>query len=285
MSHEASNWATYQAPRRRRFTSMATYQVLLTLADCADPDGRNCYPSRRYIARQCGLSVKTVSRAFHWLEEEGFIRKGDQEVLSHVPAQYRPTVWTLCIRDENRVDTPDQSGKNNTETTPEPQTGETPDWTPDWTSEGTTSCPTELSKNYRTKERVRAREKTEQKQTTTNKQLDSWQPNQNAIALAVEYGMDAEYEGAKFRDRILANGSVPADIDAAFRNWLRSGHDRGIVSNPQKPPSMHRHTWKCSHTLKALGRSEETALPDELAMATAAELNKGAEALRTMEAA
>lgn len=285
MSHEASNWATYQAPRRRRFSSMATYQVLLTLADCADPDGRNCYPSRRYIAEQCGLSTKTVSRAFHWLEEEGFIRKGNQEALSHIPARYRPTVWDLCMHDENRVDSPDQSVKTNTKTPPEQQSGETPDWTPDWTSEGTTSCPTELSKNYRTKERVRAREKTEQKRTPTRKQLDQWQPDENTKALAGQLGMDAKWEATKFRDHVLKGGSMPADIDAAFRNFLRSGHDLGIQSNPPKPQSRHRHTWKCSHVLKALDRSEETALPDDLAIATAAELNKGAEALRTMEAA
>ena len=41
------------------------------------------------------------------------------------------------------------------------------------------------------------------------------------------------------------------------------------------PPSKpHTHTWKCSHTLQRLGRSEETAQPDRLALETADRLNK-----------
>ena len=42
------------------------------------------------------------------------------------------------------------------------------------------------------------------------------------------------------------------------------------------PPSKrHKHTWKCSHVLEALGRDEETAQADEKACELADKLNKG----------
>lgn len=58
-----------------------------------------------------------------------------------------------------------------------------------------------------------------------------------------------------------------------LRQWKGWCQRRAAMSGvpPSKP---HTHTWKCSHTLQTLGRSEETAQPDRLALETAGTLNK-----------
>ena len=48
--------------------------VYLYLQDRADKEG-TCYPAIGTIARELHLSVSTVKRAIHDLEENGFIRK------------------------------------------------------------------------------------------------------------------------------------------------------------------------------------------------------------------
>lgn len=290
MSIQAVNWAMYEV--RAEQVPGNTFRVLLVLADHADPYGRGAWPSRQTISKLAGCSLRTVAYALNHLQEEGLIVRGDQRVTKGMGG-YRPTVWDLNMKPPE--ETPKTSDaeiapheKDHTETPTDMQTDVQKNRTGVQTDvqHVCTKTVTKGRNHYlNQREYARASEKTIQDQQATQAALDNWHPFPNSTALAAEYGMDAEYEAAKFRDRILANGSVPADIDAAYRNWLRSGHDRGIVSNPPKPPSQHRHTWKCSHTLKALGRSEETAILDELAMATTAELNKGAQAVRTMEAA
>ena len=48
--------------------------VYLYLQDRADKEG-TCYPAIGTIARELHLSISTVKRAIHDLEENGFIRK------------------------------------------------------------------------------------------------------------------------------------------------------------------------------------------------------------------
>ena len=57
------------------------------------------------------------------------------------------------------------------------------------------------------------------------------------------------------------------------RQWKGWCQRRAKMSGipPSKP---HRHTWKCTHVLEALGREEETAQADEKACELADKLNK-----------
>ena len=48
--------------------------ILLKLADCADDDGMNAFPSVNRIAVECGTSERTVQRRLRSLEEKGLIR-------------------------------------------------------------------------------------------------------------------------------------------------------------------------------------------------------------------
>jgi hypothetical protein len=54
--------------------------------------------------------------------------------------------------------------------------------------------------------------------------LDDYQPSQKTIELACELGLDALSKGMldHWRDNRRANGKIPADPDADYRNWLRN---------------------------------------------------------------
>ena len=67
--------------------------------------------------------------------------------------------------------------------------------------------------------------------TDPRQTLVDFQPDQSHIALADAFGLDLDYELAKFRDALAANGRYPADPAPAFRNWLRRGSNATIVAS------------------------------------------------------
>ena len=97
-------------------------------------------------------------------------------------------------------------------------------------------------------------------------------------------------------ERASADGTISAeypnlDVPAAWTAFLSRHHgetrtagewcrlwkgwcQRRAAMSGVPPSKPHTHTWKCRHTLQTLGRSEETAQPDSLALETADRLNK-----------
>lgn len=53
------------------------------------------YPSIATIAERSGMSRSTVHRHMKTLEERGAIVRGDQNLVSHYPADRRPVVWNI----------------------------------------------------------------------------------------------------------------------------------------------------------------------------------------------
>ena len=86
--------------------------VLLKLADCADDEGGNSYPSVRTVAHICGLSERTVQRILKRFTESGVI-----EVAANEKGGWRRSrVYRLnravaeCLHGEKRGDTDDLRG-------------------------------------------------------------------------------------------------------------------------------------------------------------------------------
>jgi AraC-like DNA-binding protein len=83
MSIEAINWALNHAPdfadedpRKRPHLAI----VLVGLANHADPQGRNAFPSIETLCRYTRLSESTVRRCLQRLLELSVIRPGDPEL-------------------------------------------------------------------------------------------------------------------------------------------------------------------------------------------------------------
>ena len=69
--------------------------VLIALAERADENGRDAFPSREWLAERARVSVRTVTRRLNSLEGRGVISRGDQEKVAHIRADQRPIVWDI----------------------------------------------------------------------------------------------------------------------------------------------------------------------------------------------
>jgi hypothetical protein len=100
MSIEAITWALNTAPippHRRDASSLAL--VLVGLANHADPDGHNAFPSVSRLVRYTRLSERSVQYALRALEDLELITPSDPEIIAAYlkRADRRPKGWDLVI--------------------------------------------------------------------------------------------------------------------------------------------------------------------------------------------
>ena len=91
MSWEATAWAK----RTRGHRSHAEARVLLVLADYAQPNTHEAWPSQQALADDCEMSDRNVRYCLDSLTKRGFlsvVRKGNQ---------YQPTLYQLAVAQES----------------------------------------------------------------------------------------------------------------------------------------------------------------------------------------
>lgn len=86
-------WAMHDSPVNNTTDRM----ILSGLAEKADSDGCNAFPSRKTLARVALCDEKTVQRRLGFLRERGLIALGDQEAARYIPEYSRPKVYDLLI--------------------------------------------------------------------------------------------------------------------------------------------------------------------------------------------
>jgi hypothetical protein len=94
MSVQAVTWALQTAPCGNQYFARL---LLVTLADYAHPDGTAAFPSVPSLVAQLDCSESGVRKTLKILEEQGLIRRGDQNLVSNYRAGHRPVVWDLCL--------------------------------------------------------------------------------------------------------------------------------------------------------------------------------------------
>lgn len=92
MSLEAMVWAL-SAPVGDPMSRV----ILINLANYAGEGGRGAWPSQDTLLTRAQCSRASLNRKLGELERQGLIRRGDQELLSHLPANRRPVVWDLNV--------------------------------------------------------------------------------------------------------------------------------------------------------------------------------------------
>lgn len=93
MSHQAVTWAMDHAPMLltdKGKPDTTARHVLQVLAERADADGRNAYPSALDVQYRAGYDERTVRRALRRLEQGGLIAADG--------TKYGCTNWTLVLR-------------------------------------------------------------------------------------------------------------------------------------------------------------------------------------------
>lgn len=93
------SWALYEVPDLKPTTRL----VLAILADHAGHDGTGAFPSMTTVGKAVGIDRRNVAPHLKELESRGIIRRGDQRHVQHIPNQYRPVVYDLCIEPEARL--------------------------------------------------------------------------------------------------------------------------------------------------------------------------------------
>lgn len=94
MSVAAVDWALRRAPVG---SDASARLVLVYLADRADDEGRDAYPSIATLVEQSHLSRSTIKRILKRLEDHGLISRGDQQKVAHYRVDRRPVVWNLRL--------------------------------------------------------------------------------------------------------------------------------------------------------------------------------------------
>ena len=94
MSVAAVDWALRRAPVG---ADASERLVLVYLADRADDEGRDAFPSIATLVEQSHLSRSTIKRILRRLEEQGLISRGDQLKVAHYRIDRRPVVWDLHV--------------------------------------------------------------------------------------------------------------------------------------------------------------------------------------------
>lgn len=102
------NWVLEDAPD----LPPHCFGVLMALASKAREDGTAAYPGQEWLAERARKSDRAVRNDLASLEKLGLIRRGDQSVVSHLPADERPVVWDLAV--ERVRDRKHTSGRNST---------------------------------------------------------------------------------------------------------------------------------------------------------------------------
>lgn len=89
--------------------------------------------------------------------------------------------------------------------------------------------------------------------------------------IASEYAnLDVTGAWSAFASRHQGETHTVNDWTRLWKGWCQRRANMSGIS----PSKRHKHTWKCSHVLEALGRDEETAQADEKACELADKLNK-----------
>lgn len=113
MSVQAMNWALEQ----RLVTDASARHVLLCLANYADKDGRNAFPSVASLGEDTGLSERTVRYKLDSLLAQGAIVLGNQGIArAHIDrADRTPTCYDLAMkRGAKPAPRDDESGEGET---------------------------------------------------------------------------------------------------------------------------------------------------------------------------
>jgi len=93
MSLRAMTWALEQAP----VNDPGQLLVLWALSDRARDNGTAAWPTQQWLAERARCSDRSVRRYLRELEQAGIIRRGDQELVAHMPRDRRPVVWDLVL--------------------------------------------------------------------------------------------------------------------------------------------------------------------------------------------
>ena len=129
----------------------------------------------------------------------------------------------------------------------------------------------------RSRSSSRSGKKEEENKFSSSKEITADCYHDSIEYAATDRTIASEYANLDVTGAWSAFASRHQDETRTVNDWTRlwKGWCQRRANMSGIPPSKrHKHTWKCSHVLEALGRDEETAQADEKACELADKLNK-----------
>lgn len=204
-------------------TEHGDFRLMIALADRADNEGRDCYPTISWLAERMERSDRMVRRGLKRLLDQGYIVRGDQEKVSHYRSDRRPVVYNIVMA---RRDNPDVSERGDTSVTPSASRGDTfgiHGVTPDVLQTVPNSLQELTGTGNEPADVDPAPSPAPKKPTKRAHPLpDDWAPTEAHEELASKLRLDVNHEADVFRDHAVANGRQQKVWDAAFSMWLRN---------------------------------------------------------------
>lgn len=234
MSLDSITWALKSAP----VTDPTQIVILIALADRSHDDGTCAWPAQQWLADRARCSTRTVRRHLAALEECGLIRRGDQEFVSHLPADRRPVVWDLAIEMTSDVRPDNMTGR--TRVSKRQDNGGHDDRTP------VSYKPSLLPTGETVPEPSLARAPA--KSTRGTRLPANWMPSDPVIqTMKAECPqVDLAAEHRKFCDYWKAatgRNASKADWDATWRNWIRNARPSAQTGVPMGTTTAKFNEW------------------------------------------
>lgn len=271
MSYQASSWALRDAPVGADSTAR---NILMALAEYADPAGRGAWPSVDTICVLVRKKRRCVLGHLSRLECSGVIRRGDQRLVAHIRADRRPVVWDLCmpLTGESGMSRMRESNILSMVEHDDVQTNAPRDCERG-AFQGSYGvheiAPNKLHEN-KYKPPIAPQGGKPQLQNPRHTLPTDWTPSLEAITFAHEHGINLERSTTRFC-LWAAQGQRLRNWDIRFMLWLQ--HEK--PTNQPTVSKSHTHSWKCEHVNTLLQRDPDDANPDDLACNLAALLNQG----------
>ena len=193
--------------------SQAERLVLLALADSADKNTNQCWPSHKHLADDAMCSVATVKRALKALEGYGYVRKTPR----FSDNEQRSNLYELLIAPPVHCEPP----VHNSDPTPVHNS----DPTPVHNSELPPRSPDELQNRQLT-----VSEPSINRQGRATKRCPSdWQPRQQDIDTLLAEFPHLTLDDIRRSGRVMVDyefKTARKDWNAVFRNWIRRDAER-----------------------------------------------------------
>lgn len=256
MSLPAVTWVIYDAETDiGEKLEGSELRLLLVMADIAHKDGTHIWQSIKRYAQDMKCAPRTVSYAIDGLLAKGFIRKGDQSIVAHLPANRRPIVYELCMnaRDiDDDDDQDEQTDMQNLHTRESRGANRGANRGAIRSANRGASC---LHINRNTKEEPIEPIEPVRPDPTNNDH--EWTPSQEAISYAKRMGADPQIQAARFREVLAKKHTSNPPSDASFMRFIDSGVRQGFIkrpvaSTPRVQPKNHRHTMSCKHVTQLM---------------------------------
>ena len=243
-------------------------RVLIALYMHKNKKREEVWPKRKTLSLLTGIHEATISRLTTELEQWGWLTKQGNSGGCGRPAAYRVHVpdhltskFDTTVNEVGDIVLPETQAKSATvaDSTTVADLTQNPSGI-DYLTLAESARGKEQTKNRQEQTIVVSRAGAQKREPSRATVLpDGFVPNEAAVAMAADLGVNLADEQAAFEDHHTANGSTFKDWQAAFRTWLRNAQRFARRDAGRKPTFITGNTGETSYQRSMRERMQQAA--------------------------